>query len=308
MKTSLSKWWQQIFFAITLAVLSTSAAIGAPSIFTSTSMDEARAQAQKEKKILLVDFTATWCGPCHQMDETTWEAKKVQDWVKENAIAVQVDVDEDKKTASELQIEGMPTIVIFTPKDYSYEFDRKLGYQSEEQMNGWFDQIKNGLRSMESLKARYAAATGKGGQREAEARYDLAKTQVLTQQYAMAIEHYVWLWTNVDKEYPAMSEVKNTTMADDIAKLCAAYPPAKKRFEDLKRDAEANGQNTDAFKRILGDGSASAASSPGPDDAPTSSELGFLSHPKFLMFAIGIPLMLISAIALVVMMVKKKRK
>lgn len=62
---------------------------------------------------IIVDFFATWCGPClllakelEQAAETLGDAVKI----------VKVDVDENPQLASVLKIEGLPTIV-FIPKD-----------------------------------------------------------------------------------------------------------------------------------------------------------------------------------------------
>jgi len=77
-------------------------------------MDAALAEAKRTKKPLMVDFYATWCGPCKVLDEQVYTEKSVieqaQHW-----IAVKVDVDKDQKTAVKYGINSMPTIVLMKP-------------------------------------------------------------------------------------------------------------------------------------------------------------------------------------------------
>ena len=72
---------------------------------TSGEFRECLIAAQKEDKLVAVDFTATWCGPC-QMIGPVFEAMATQypdvDFVK-------VDVDENKEVAAHCQIASMPT-------------------------------------------------------------------------------------------------------------------------------------------------------------------------------------------------------
>lgn len=64
----------------------------------------------KAQTPVLVDFTASWCGPCKAM------APAVEDLAREYAgeAAVYVlDIDENPKTRQELGIMGVPTFLIF---------------------------------------------------------------------------------------------------------------------------------------------------------------------------------------------------
>ena len=58
---------------------------------------------------VLVDFYAEWCGPCKQMAP---ELKKFANTHKEIRV-LKVDIDKNRTTAEQFNINGVPTLILF---------------------------------------------------------------------------------------------------------------------------------------------------------------------------------------------------
>ncbi len=64
----------------------------------------------KSNHMVLVDFHATWCGPCKMLSPIIARvAKKVGDSVR----IVKVDVDKNQPLAGTLGVRGVPTLILY---------------------------------------------------------------------------------------------------------------------------------------------------------------------------------------------------
>lgn len=59
---------------------------------------------------VLVDFFATWCGPCQMLMPVL---KQVKDNMGERVKILKIDVDKNQELASQFQVRGVPTMLLF---------------------------------------------------------------------------------------------------------------------------------------------------------------------------------------------------
>lgn len=99
-------------------------------------LDASTFNAEIGKGIVMVDFWATWCPPCRQMAPILDDVAKN---VAGKVTVAKVDVDKSRELASQFNIEGIPTLILF--KD-GVEINRFVGLQSKEFLIQQLNQVK----------------------------------------------------------------------------------------------------------------------------------------------------------------------
>lgn len=91
----------------------------------------ALAGAAEEGKPAMIDFSADWCIPCHELDAKTFTDREVIELSKK-FVNLKVDLtsssDSNEKIKKEFKIRGVPTIIFFNSKGEEIESLRVTGF------------------------------------------------------------------------------------------------------------------------------------------------------------------------------------
>ena len=90
------------------------------------------------EKPVLIDFFATWCGPCKMMHPVLEELHKL---VGDKARIIKIDIDKNQDLAAKYNVRSVPTLMIFKNGKLAW---REAGYKPvaelEAVLNQYIDQ------------------------------------------------------------------------------------------------------------------------------------------------------------------------
>jgi thioredoxin len=104
---------------------------------------------------VLLDFGATWCGPCQQLAPVV---DSLATSYKGKMVVGQVDIDASPKLAQEFRIEGVPTLVVLVN---GVEIDRSEGLVGRSDVARMMD---NALKYHAARAPQTAAAPSDGSE------------------------------------------------------------------------------------------------------------------------------------------------
>lgn len=86
-----------------------------------------------QKDMVLVDFFATWCGPCRMLAPTLEELANDRSDIS----IVKMDVDRCEELAKQYGIMSVPTLMLF--KD-GQMISKKVGFMPKEEISTWIEE------------------------------------------------------------------------------------------------------------------------------------------------------------------------
>lgn len=135
-----------------------------------TSYEDAKKLAVATNKLILVDFWATWCGPCLRMDADAWSKPEVQELMK-NFIPLKIDIDLERKVSSKYSIRSIPDVFIMDPN--GEVIFHKKSYMDKNQVISLLKKYSYGTQLLqENLLSFMKKNTGDGALDIAEKYFD----------------------------------------------------------------------------------------------------------------------------------------
>ncbi|AMB94655.1 thioredoxin [Aerococcus sanguinicola] len=97
-------------------------------------LTDANFEAETQDGLVLVDFWATWCGPCRMQSPVI---EQLDDEMGDQVKFTKVDVDENQETARQFGIMSIPTLLI---KKDGEAVETLIGYTPKEKLEQILEQ------------------------------------------------------------------------------------------------------------------------------------------------------------------------
>ena len=135
---------KKYFKAVTVILLSLSlmACAGPTKVkFLSGDWSAAQQKAKSEQKLYFVDFDASYCASCRNMDESTYQDPGLANFMENNVVALRLDVQdfEGAMWSQNYEVEALPTMLIFNQDGKLVK--RLVGYKSAKDLMAAFTEV-----------------------------------------------------------------------------------------------------------------------------------------------------------------------
>lgn len=91
-------------------------------------VNDSNFEEQINKGVKLVDFWATWCGPCKMIAPVLEDLSADYDG---KADVLKLDVDQNQATAAKYEVMSIPTLIVFKDGE---AVDKVVGFQPKENL------------------------------------------------------------------------------------------------------------------------------------------------------------------------------
>lgn len=151
----------QRIFQTAIAVLLSIAhlsSVHADRVNWSHDVESALRSASQSGRLVLMKFTADWCGYCKKMERETFTRPAVAQVVNQRFVPVLVDADKHEELVQHLKIKGLPALLVVSPE--MVILSRISGFQTEEKLLPKLHNVLATHKSSSTVQTRVAGSSG----------------------------------------------------------------------------------------------------------------------------------------------------